>query len=95
MTRDEILQKLRELKPRFAEMNIRRMAVFGSYARDEANEGSDVDLLVKLGDRRPFTYFDLFDVREEISGHLGKEIDLVTNIHPLLKKRVEREAVDV
>lgn len=40
MTRDEVLTKLRELKPRFPEMKIKRMAIFGSHARDEADEDS-------------------------------------------------------
>jgi predicted nucleotidyltransferase len=95
MTRDEVLEKLRALKPRFEELNIKRMALFGSYARDEATPDSDIDLLIKLGDRRPFTYFDIFDSRQAIIDFLGKDVDFVLNIHPLLKDKVSREKIDV
>ncbi|MFY8162886.1 MAG: nucleotidyltransferase family protein, partial [Brevundimonas sp.] len=46
MTRDELLTKLRELKPWLAEQGIVNVRLFGSYARDEAGPDSDVDLLV-------------------------------------------------
>jgi len=49
MQRDEVLRKLREnlpkLRRRFA---VRSLKVFGSVARDEATETSDVDILVEF-----------------------------------------------
>lgn len=52
LTRDRILQLLREQAGYLAsEFGITRMSLFGSFARDEAPEASDVDLLVEL--RRP------------------------------------------
>ena len=47
MTRDELLAKLRELKPWLEEQGIVNVRLFGSYARDEAGPDSDVDLLVE------------------------------------------------
>jgi len=46
MTRDELLTKLRDLKPWLEEQGIVNVRLFGSYARDEAGPDSDVDLLV-------------------------------------------------
>jgi len=46
MTRAELLEKLRDLKPWLAEQGIVNVRLFGSYARDEAGPDSDVDLLV-------------------------------------------------
>lgn len=46
MTRAELLEKLRELKPWLAERGIINVRLFGSYARDDAGPDSDVDLLV-------------------------------------------------
>ena len=48
MTRDELLTKLRELKPWLAEQGIVNVRLFGSYARDDARPDSDVDLIVEL-----------------------------------------------
>lgn len=47
MTRDELLEKLRELKPWLEAQGIVDVRLFGSYARDEAGPDSDVDLLVE------------------------------------------------
>lgn len=47
MTRDELLARLRELKPWLEEQGIVNVRLFGSYARDEAGPDSDVDLLVE------------------------------------------------
>ena len=46
MTRAELLEKLRELKPWLEEQGIVNLRLFGSYARDEAGPDSDIDLLV-------------------------------------------------
>ncbi|MFN9251050.1 MAG: nucleotidyltransferase family protein [Brevundimonas sp.] len=48
MTREELLTRLRELKPWLEEQGIVNLRLFGSYARDEAGPDSDVDLLVDL-----------------------------------------------
>jgi predicted nucleotidyltransferase len=95
MDNTEIIEKLRELKPRFKELNIKSMSLFGSYARGEAGPDSDVDLLIELDGRQGFSLFDLSASRDVIQNHVGKKIDFVTRIHPLLKKRVEREKIDV
>ena len=64
MTRDELLAKLRELKPWLEEQGLVNVRLFGSYARDEAGPDSDVDLLVD--ETRTLSYFDLFDVKDEL-----------------------------
>ena len=49
MTKDEIIEFLKEHKSRFAnDFGIKRLALFGSYARDEANVDSDIDILVDM-----------------------------------------------
>jgi len=50
--------------------------LFGSEARDEAGEESDVDLLVRFGERK--TLLDLVRVEREIGEALGRPVDLVT-----------------
>lgn len=50
-------------------------ALFGSFARGEANEQSDIDLLVRFSKPKGF---DWLDAAFEIEDSLGKRVDLVT-----------------
>ena len=77
MRRDDALRMLRDLKPRFSEMNIRRMAIFGSVARDEAAAGSDLDILIDV-QTRPFTLLDMARTQRELQEYMGVPVDLLT-----------------
>jgi len=46
MKRDEIIATLREYEPELRAAGVTRLALFGSVARNEAQEGSDIDLLM-------------------------------------------------
>lgn len=52
--------------------------VFGSYARNEATEQSDVDLLIDRTGSSIHNMFDMGGLYEELRERIGKEIDLVT-----------------
>jgi len=67
--------------------------VFGSVARDEATEDSDVDLLIKP--RRGCSLFDLGGLLEDLQELLGCRVDLVTEdgLKPRLRERVLKEAI--
>lgn len=54
---------------------VEEIALFGSYARGEAQSDSDVDILVKLNSRSLNNYFNLLDFLE---ARLRTKIDLVT-----------------
>ena len=75
MTRDELLTKLRELKPWLEEQGIVNVRLFGSYARDEAGPDSDVDLLVDLATPLEFRYFS---IEEDISTAVGARVEMGT-----------------
>lgn len=72
------------------------MALFGSVARGEADQCSDVDVMVEV--IRPMGLFGLSRLKRMIELMLGVEkVDLVTRegIHPALKDIILGEAVDV
>ena len=81
MTKNEILQKLKELKPKYEAEGFLILGLFGSYARDEATESSDVDILIEtkqefLDKYRGFRAFAKFDdIKDELKAVLHKEID--------------------
>jgi len=76
MTRDEVLGKLRALKPWLQEQGIARVRLFGSYARDEARPDSDIDLLVDLNRALGL---DFFRIEEELGQKLGVKVQMVTD----------------
>ena len=94
MTREELLIKLRELKPWLEEQGIVNVRLFGSYARDEAGPDSDVDLLVDLA--KPMGW-DFFGIEQALSDHLGRKVEMgtETSMHRLLRERVTPEAIRV
>ncbi|MBD3366465.1 hypothetical protein GF360_03975 [candidate division WWE3 bacterium] len=70
------------------------LGLFGSHARQEAKEGSDVDLLVEYAPETPVkSLFDLFDVEEDFKSLFGREVDLVKKdlLHPYVSPFVYRE----
>lgn len=94
MRRDEILAKLRALKPWLAQQGIARVRLFGSYARDEAHLDSDIDLLVNLS--RPLG-LDQFRVEDELGAKLGAKVQMVTDAaltNRIVRQRALAEAID-
>ena len=55
---------------------VEQLALFGSFARDEANENSDIDIVVSLSKPLGFAFIQLADYLEE---KLGRKVDLVTS----------------
>jgi uncharacterized protein len=82
--RDEIL----EVAARHGVLNIR---VFGSVARGDATDSSDVDLLIDVEDGT--SLFDLGAFYMDLRELLGYEVDVGTEIKPRLRADVDAEAV--
>lgn len=96
MRRDEAIAALRGYLPALRrDFGVRRVALFGSTARGEAREDSDLDLLVDF-ESGP-TFLSFMGLKVFLEDHLGRKVDLVTPdaLKPRLRPVVEREAVDV
>jgi uncharacterized protein len=67
--------------------------VFGSVARGEADQASDIDLLVKLEPGR--SLMDLGGLLYDLQNLLGTEVDVVTEkgLRPRIREQVLREAI--
>lgn len=95
MTRDELLIKLRELKPWLEEQGIVNVRLFGSYARDEAGPDSDVDLLVDESKRLGWEFWD---IEENLGQRLGVKVDLCPDrslTNPYIRYTALRDALVV
>ena len=96
MNRDEVLETLRAHRETLAErFGVTSLALFGSFARDQATDASDIDILVRFDG--PATSKSYFGVQFYIEDLLGRPVDLVTDkaLRPQFRPYVEREAVDV
>ena len=96
MNRNEVLDALRTHMPALEErFGVTGLALFGSFARDQGADGSDVDVLVQFDS--PATSRSYFGVQFYIEDLLGRPVDLVTDkaLRPEIRPRVEREAVHV
>jgi len=92
----ELLKEKREEILRIAAKHgARNVRVFGSVARDEANEGSDIDLLVELEPGR--SLMDHAALWLELQQAVGRRVDVVSDrgIKPRMRERVLREAVPI
>lgn len=95
MRRDDALRILSDNKAVYAEFGVLSLSIFGSVARDEAEEDSDVDILVDYTSEAPRGYFRLFALQERLERLLGVKVDLVTvgGLRRELKDRVLAEAI--
>ncbi|MBI4704725.1 MAG: nucleotidyltransferase family protein [Deltaproteobacteria bacterium] len=92
----EIRRLLGEHKPVLAErFKVSRIGVFGSYARGEQDEGSDVDVLVEFS--APVGFFAFLDLEEYLAGILGRRVDLVSRraLKPCIGRNILHDLVAV
>ena len=96
MTPAELVKEKREEIMRMAASHgARNVRVFGSVARGEADEGSDIDLLVEMEPGR--SLFDLGGLQWDLEALLGRRVDVVTEkgLKSRIRARVFGEAVPV
>lgn len=83
LTKDDILKYLSEIKPLLKRDGVKEIGLFGSYAKDYADEYSDIDIVVladkkefldKLGVYKALEYLD--NLREQISKKFHKSVDI-------------------
>jgi predicted nucleotidyltransferase len=73
------------------ENDVAKLGVFGSMARGEANDQSDIDLLVEFSKRK--SLLALVSLERKMSAALGRKVDLLTEaaISPYLRDRIKRD----
>jgi uncharacterized protein len=92
--KDRILSVLRAALPDLRQRwPIRSLALFGSIARDEATDASDVDLLVEF--ERPIDLFAFLALEEALAALAGRRVDLVSRaaLKRYMGRRILEEAM--
>lgn len=92
VTRDEILKRLEENRETIRGFGVRRLGIFGSYARGEQKEASDLDFLVEFESATFDNYFDLKFFLEDL---FERSVDLVIadTIKPRIRSAILGETI--
>jgi predicted nucleotidyltransferase len=96
MTKNEIIVYLKEHKDDFMKKyQISKLALFGSYSRDENRDNSDIDIAIEtpLSD-----YFKLYDFKEELENSFNTKVDIVRlrdKMNKALRRRIEKDGIYV
>lgn len=92
------LQKLKvKIKPILKEGNVLRSFVFGSYARGDENDKSDLDLIVEFKNPQKMSLLDLVELQHKLEEKLNMSVDVLTpdSISPRIAKLIEKEKVKI
>lgn len=96
MTRNEILQALLQFQhSTHDEYKIRRIGIFGSVARNQFTDTSDIDVVVELVEP---DLLMLVGIKQDLERIFHRPVDLVryrAKMNPFLKRKIEQEAIYV
>ena len=94
-TSQEYINILREHLPELqARFGITSMRLFGSVARGNHREGSDIDLFVTM----PPKFYNYVEAAEYLEELLGCDVDLISdhpNIRPFFRQQIEQDGIDI
>jgi hypothetical protein len=93
MKRDEAISRLRRHEADLKRLGVAHLYIFGSTARGEARDDSDVDLFFDY-EKGKFGLFELMDVKEFATNILGRNADIMTrdSLHKTLRRQIEATA---
>jgi predicted nucleotidyltransferase len=93
MTKSDVLNYLSKHYQEFHnKYNVEKIGLFGSYARDEATEDSDIDIFVQMHPK----LLDMIAIKQLIEEDLHLKVDIVRlrdKMNPYLKKRILRDGI--
>jgi hypothetical protein len=95
MNRQDILHRLIQDQKELGQYNVKSLSLFGSVARGEEKEISDVDILVSCG--KPIGLFAFVKLKGHLEEILSTPVDLVTEqaLHPRLHNKIIEESIHV
>ena len=91
------LDRLRREKPALQALGLKGVSLFGSTARGQACERSDLDLAVTLDEARGIDLFRFAALSEQLSRMLGAQVDMVVEParNPRMQAEIDRDRVRV
>ncbi len=97
MERQDIIELVKRHEREIRARGITRLELFGSTAREDARDDSDVDVVVDIEPNRKFSLIDLGSLRVLLCDVLGRETDVVIreDLRPRFREEIERDTVRV
>jgi uncharacterized protein len=97
MKREVAVAKLKPFERHLRERGIKALYLFGSTARNEARDTSDIDLLFDYDLNSSFSLFDQAGLMLDLSDQLGSKVDLISfhGLRPKLRARVQGEMIRI
>ncbi len=100
LTKDEIFRQLRAHQDTLTKYNVKRIGLFGSYARGEQKPGSDIDFVVefdltKFGKNFKGLYGAFCGLSDFLENLFGKKVEILTpeSLSPHIKPYIEKEII--
>lgn len=95
MKRDEVLRILAQNRARLRDYSVKSLFVFGSVARNEATEASDIDCLVEFEPGKPVGLFLFIRLKQFLEETLGCPVDLATPdaLRQSMREQILKEAI--
>ncbi|WP_127088433.1 nucleotidyltransferase family protein [Aquabacter cavernae] len=97
LSREQLVRSLAALEPRLRAEGVTGLALFGSRARGDHREDSDVDVVIDVARGTPFSLLDLVGVAHEIEDDIGLPASIVLrrSLDPAFARTVERDAIRI
>jgi hypothetical protein len=93
MTKENIIQTIKLNKGQFLNFHIRKIGLFGSFVRNQANDDSDIDFLIDFDKNSQTTLSDLIKIEEMLESLFNRKIDLalLRKLKPHISKNILNE----
>ena len=97
MDRDSIINTIKQNKEKLFKLGINRIGLFGSYVRNQANEDSDIDILIDFDSNSKISLFELIEIEEMLESLFERKIDLalMRKLKPHISKHILNEVIYV
>ena len=94
---ENVIRLLRDHESEFRARGVARLAVFGSVARGEAGNRSDLDVVIEIEPGRKFSLIDQGSLRVRLCEIVGRQVDVVVrkSLRPRFAQAVAKESVAV
>lgn len=93
MTKNEILKKIKENQKILRQYGVTHLALFGSYAREENDQTSDIDFIVEFKKK---TFDDYIGLKQSLEDLFELKVDLVlkNTIKPRILAHIQQDLID-
>jgi predicted nucleotidyltransferase len=95
MNKGDVLIRLKAHEKALKARGVAHAALFGSLARDEQREDSDIDIMIELDPAARVTMFDYVDIKAYIAGLFHGPVDVVNRegLKPFVRPRAAADAI--